>query len=148
MFNETVETYQERIVTWTANMNYQFNSWKDTSIELTGLENYKLTKLYCGKTWTFEDQATKTDYEAKQAAFKAANNRDVCQDFFSGIEIDGFESHLLAEVQPGVKPKLLDTMYYWMFSIITFSVFYRHWFASVVGRKKYTFVKQLSIQYK
>lgn len=126
-------------------MNYQFKSWKDTSVELTGLEKYKLTKLYCSKTWTFADNETSMDYERKKADFKARNNRDVYQDFFCGIEIDGFKSHLLAEVQPGVKPKCLDTIYYWLWSIFILSACFRHWFDSIVGRKKYTFVKQLSI---
>ena len=112
---------------------------------MTGLERCKLTKLYCDKTWTFADNETEMDYNTKLSAFREANEKDGRQEFFCGIVIPQFKSPLLAEVSPGVKPKYLDMVYYWVASVFILSVFYRHWFDSIVGRKKYTFVKQVSI---
>ena len=139
-------SYQERVVTWRANTNYQFNSWKDTSRELRGLEMYNMIKLRSRKIWTFADDETERDYYRKQTAFIEANKSDQNQSFFFGMEIYGFKSHLLAEVQLGTKPLCLDNTCYWIFSVLTLSVFYRYWFDSIsITKKEYTFVKQLSI---
>ena len=137
------EYYQERVNTHSANGNYTFSSWQDKSEQLTGLEHYLLTKVKCDKIWTYYDKETEIDYEREKNAFKSRNDLDAHQDFWFGIDIDGYKSHLLAEVSPGVKPQFLDVPWYWLCSILTMSVFFRHWFDSIVGRKKYTFVKEI-----
>ena len=140
------ETYTEKVVTHTAKMNYSFSTWNDTSEQLNGLEDYKLTKISYFKKFTFANNATEVDYNTRLANFKATNNLDIYQDFFSGIEINDFKSKMLAEVYPGVRPECLKLGWYVLFSSFGMTTCYRMWFSSIVGsKKKYTFIKEINI---
>jgi len=139
------ETYQEKVTTWRASDNYKYRSWEDVSTLLVGMDEYLLTKLSLYKTFSFANEQTRFDYESKAAYFRMINNRDVHQSFHWGIEIDGFQTKILAEVQPGVKPPCLSSRHFWIFSLLGLTVFYRWWFEAQCGRKKLVFNKCVSI---
>lgn len=156
------ETYQEVVVTHVANTNYIFQSWEDASRDYTGLvfsiffaktlkhttlglDEYALTKLTCHKTFTFANDYTQQDYYAKQAKFKAENDLDVFQSFSEELVIPGFEDKYLAEIEKGMAPSCLNSLMFYLFSALFLSPAYRMWMSSIVGRKEYTVVKQISI---
>ena len=59
--NTRTESYQEKVVTHTASANYQYNTWQDVSVPISGLDEYNLTKLKNYKTFTFANAQTEND---------------------------------------------------------------------------------------
>ena len=83
------------------------------------------------------------NYKAQQ--FRAANDVDVYQDFWYGVEIQDFKDKLLVEVQPGARSSTISVNCYVLSSLALCTACFRMYFASVCGRKQYVFNKQVSI---
>ena len=77
--------------------------------------------------------------------FRWYNDRDVYQDFHYGIEINGFKSTMLGELEPGSKPSCMSLGWYWIISLLGMSPCYRVWFSSLTHKKTFLINKQVSI---
>eukprot|EP01083_Nonionella_stella_P295016 1002698_1 len=98
--NHQTRTRREKVVTHRASMDYAYGSWCDISKDVTGLDEYNLTKFTAYKQFAFADKATENDYNMKSAQFRRDNDRDVYQSFYYGVEIDGYKNKMLFEVKP------------------------------------------------
>lgn len=67
----------DRVVTHTATMEYEFRTWKDMSAapELAGFHKHRLTKIAFRKEFTFADGYTRNHYQSELETFKLANRR-------------------------------------------------------------------------
>eukprot|EP01084_Bolivina_argentea_P260927 440793_1 len=140
------QEHRERVVTHTNHMHYHFGSWCDKSGKLTGLENYKLTKITYHKTLLFANQETSNDYTAKFNKFLRENNFDSCQHHGKNVDIRDFTTKMLTEVEPGAKPCCLNLYSFLLWSLVGLTSCYRLWFAAVVGNKKqFSFVKEINV---
>ena len=115
------------------------------TMPLTGLDEWNLTKLKNYKTFSFANTETEQDYTYKSKLFRTSNDRDVYQNFWYGIEIQDFKDKLLVEVQPGARSSSISVNCYVISSLALCTTCFRMYFASVCGRKKYVFNKQVSI---
>ena len=132
-------------VTHVGRKTYKYRTWKDVSAEVTGFNEWSLTKLKNYKTFSFANGATENDYKRTVREFKAANRRDQYQDFSFDVQIAGFKKFILIESEPGAKPGLVSLRWYLASSFLLCTTCYRMYFSSVCGRKKYVFNKQISI---
>lgn len=66
-----------QVTTHTASTTYDYGSWQDASENYLPVTNYKLTKLYMKKRWTFDNAVTKAHHDARKAAWVAFHDRDV-----------------------------------------------------------------------
>jgi len=137
-------TQVKRVVTHTATTEYQFISWDDISEEAL-LNEWRLTKLKNESKWSFANDATREDYETKMEKFKADNKRDDDQIFTSGLKIEGFKEKMLIEAYPGAGGSYISATCYVIASLLLCTTCYRMYFASVSGRKKHEFHKEVSI---
>eukprot|EP01083_Nonionella_stella_P139572 425994_1 len=124
---------EQRVTTWNARQSYKYGSWSDVSKQLTGLEQYKLTKLTFSKDYCFANNAASKRFYRARDTFKRNNDQDTFQDFTEGMDVNGYNSKLLAEVQDGSTPCFLNLFWFWIASVCLLSPIYRMWFSSVVG---------------
>lgn len=137
-------TEQIRVNTHSASTTFRFESWKDVSDPWTTESDYKMTKITCHSKYTLADEYTKNQYLISRNAFTAANDRDVYQDFSENLVINGLVTKILAEMEPGVAPCCLTSNWFCLWSLAGCGLCYRCWFSSIVGRKKYWIVKEVS----
>eukprot|EP00483_Globobulimina_turgida_P013330 UN13354 len=126
-------------------MDYAYDSWCDISKDVTGLDEYNLTKFSAYKQFSFADSATQNDYNMKSAQFRRNNDRDQYQSFYYGVEVQGYKSKMLFEVKPGTKSSAISLSCYMISSFLLCSVCYRMYFAAVCGRKSFVFDKQVKM---
>jgi len=137
-------TTEERVNTWTATGFFRYKSFVDASPPLRGLDKFKLTKLQLTKRYSFDNQASATNFQSQRANFREANRRDTHQDFNETFIVPGFKSKLLCEAIKGYKPWCLNLKFYLLFHLFCLGPCYRWWFSSICGNKRSEIVKIFS----
>ena len=139
---------KERVYTHKATMNYEFESWRDTSLELTGLDEWKLTKLKIWKKFVFANDSTKQDYESKWEEFKRNNKKDQHQEYSQIMVLGDWkdtEKKILIEAIPGTRDKYMSKQYFNLFSCLFCAACYRTWMTSNTGKKHVMIEKEICI---
>eukprot|EP01083_Nonionella_stella_P043135 116422_1 len=139
-----LRTEQVRVNTHSACTTFDFVSWADVSEPWVSTTDYKLTKVTCAKAYCFANERTRNDYDTSLLTFKRMNHKDSYQDFTETFTVAGLKTKLLAELGPGMQPCCLNSCWFCCWSTCLCSYCYRVWFSSIVGKKKYVFVKQIS----
>eukprot|EP01084_Bolivina_argentea_P229835 387827_1 len=142
-----IETYQERVTTHRASQSYGFKSWKDTSPPFNKykLNEYELTKLQLTKSWNCANKETSDNYNLVFKQFKENNKRDAYQNYSTELRISGYNDKFLAGLRDESIPKCLKAKWFWVFTFVGLSPFYRLWVSSSVGQKRYPIRKDISI---
>lgn len=137
-------TTRERRNTWRATGYFQFDTWSDITKPLTGMDQYRLTKLKVEKRFTFGNNATRNQFNSQKVFFRESNDRDTHMDFTETFIVPGFESRILCEAVEGYRPWCLNWGFYLLFHFMFLGPCYRWWFSSICGKKELDIVKVLS----
>ena len=73
------ETYQEKVVTHRAWGNIKYDHWMDRSTSVCGLGMHRLVKMELSKSYEYEDDYTRDEFNRQRAKFKRDNDRDTYQ---------------------------------------------------------------------
>jgi len=143
---ERIESYQERVETFSESETFSFTKWIDTTALPEGLENYSLIRLELTKDFNFADEATKTLFTNLSHAFQARNrHRDRYTDYTEEVAIDGFVDHVIAYVDPLKKEWWIVSGWYWVFSALLMSWVYRWMIARRTRKMTVTILKQVEV---
>jgi len=140
----TYERHKERVYTWNANENFNFDSWFDVSAPLEGMDQSLLTQLQLQKKFVFANRKTAAEFRRQKNSFKASNRKDMHQQFSQKLIVPYFESNILCEAYKGAKPCCLNRAFYWLFHLICLGPCYRMWFDAICGKKRHEIKKVLS----
>lgn len=154
-------TRQEKVVTYTAKLEFVYDSCSDVSGELTGLEGHSIAKLDLSKSLVFADAATQSLYEAtRDEFFKSNKYRDTHMSTLEQMSVPGFHAKvnnfelggetkswkMLSLVDPHKRPALLHYGWYSLSMILVLSVPYRWWFDSVTSRVSFDIKKSIKCE--
>mmetsp|Transcript_5390 Transcript_5390/g.20127 ORF Transcript_5390/g.20127 Transcript_5390/m.20127 type:complete len:444 (-) Transcript_5390:100-1431(-) len=147
-----VETYQERVTTYSETTHFPYAYWVDASgvfrLDASYL-NKKFIKLRLFKKVIFNDEETAQVYTRYSSEFRSAHRwRDVHMDYSEGIDIPGFKDRVLASVGDKKAPWVGFGPYF-LASVCCLpgclQLPYLWCFESVCGAQQFTFFKRVSL---
>ena len=127
-----------------ASTQFDYKNWRDISQPWITDTRHQLCKITCDKSYCFANIETERYYHQRKQQFKRLNDRDVYQDFSESLKIPGMKKKILAETNPGGSPCCVNSGCFHFLSFFLCTWCYRCWFSSIVTKRKYLFVKQVS----
>lgn len=137
-------TTRVRVDTYSERKPFAFDLWRDVSDPMPLIRGYPLTKLHCGKTLVFADALSRARFDGAHAELVARNrHRDVHYETGWRLEVNGFESHVLASADGSVTPCGVSLEIYIIVSLLGLSYPYRLWLERKCVRASYRFTKEV-----
>jgi len=127
---QKLETYQERVVTFSESERFVFARWEDISEKLTDtIYQYQATRVDFSFTVDAGDRATQKRYNTVKQNFIARNQeRDSSFEFSEHCRIEDFHPKMLSIVDLKKKSPLMHWSCYVVFTLCGLSWPYRIWF--------------------
>ncbi|GAV01479.1 hypothetical protein RvY_12185 [Ramazzottius varieornatus] len=109
------ESHTVRCNTWSGSQPFLFSScWDASPPDMSGLGQYKQTRIKFYKTFAFEDPNTEMSFIAQRDGFVAANRwRDIHYDFTEEFTVPGFQTAVVASTTTE-RPFYLKKRYYFL----------------------------------
>eukprot|EP00049_Salpingoeca_infusionum_P011652 m.203417 g.203417 ORF g.203417 m.203417 type:complete len:342 (-) comp14991_c1_seq1:515-1540(-) len=138
------ETYTERVRVNTHSATALFDApqWDDVSRPFVP-PGHGLTKLTFHKQYVFGSTEAANRYTSSMHRFRSENDRDVHQDFSEKFQIDGFTGYMMGVRRGHELPCSAFPRYFWIFSLLGLSWFFRLHLNAHVGVYSHTYVKRI-----
>jgi hypothetical protein len=143
-WHRRTETYTVRVNTHAASEAFEYRSWYDDSGPILGVDQFNMTKVNYSKTYSFDSNESRSEWERFQVSFKRRNDRDVHMDYWTTFSFAGYTERMLALVDVRLKSPYLSQGYYLLAALILCSWPYRKWLSGITARTSYNFSKVLS----
>ena len=135
-------TRRERVTTWVNSKTVNFHEQCDASPILSGLEQYRLTRIYNKVDIAFENEEMRNHFNHMRSHWIQENHRDVHFDFSEHNDIKGMISHLLTFNGKRKKfPTFLNCCIFTMLAFLTLDWVLMFWLMRHSARLDYKFVK-------
>jgi len=141
--NQNLRTRQRRVNTHFARGYFQYHFFMDKSLLLPNLREYFMTRMNFELNGNSGDLYTQNEYTRQMEYFRCVNIRDTHHDFHQGISLPGLKPLMLCEAEPGARPVLMSANWYYIFSLLGVSLFFRMWMDSKTGKCIFYFQKEV-----
>lgn len=136
------ETYQEKVITHTNSHTVHYRGWQDASPILSGLEQYRMTRIYNRLTFAFGSDAVRHQFHCMRREWIHFNDRDVHYDFSEAHKLPGMVSHVLTfNDKPKNFPCCLNCCAFTFLGFLTLDWVLMFWLMRYSARLDYRFVK-------
>lgn len=144
---QVLETYEEKVVTYTETEYFKFSRFKDTSGDVSkDIYKFHATKVDFSKQWQAGDSATAEAYQSQKNNFQVRNrNRDRYFHFNEFFHIKNFKTKALSIVDLKKKSGLMHWMIYILSSVVILSWIYRNWLERETVKGHFEFRKVIYI---
>ena len=138
----TINTYRERVVTYSKNRTVHFKEQYDASPILSGLEKFKFTRIYNKVKLAFVNKQQHARFVEERKKWVHLHTRDKHQDFYQEHVIPGLISHALVyNGKPGQFPALLNCTIFTLLAVLTLDWILMFWLMRHSARLDYTYSK-------
>ena len=124
----TTRTHHTRVNTHSATGSFEFDRCDDASDTSFVTSAGAVTRVRLDLDVDFVDEATRKIYETDFQKWENSHKRDKQYDTDSGMELPGFHAYVMSYKSKDEKPWLFSPIWFWVFTALTFSLPYRHYF--------------------
>ena len=140
--NTRTETYTEKVITHTASHVVRFEEQYDASPILSGLERFRMTRIYNKVKIAFVSEGVQEQFESMRRQWIHEHNRDVHHDFSEKHKLPGLISHVLTFNGKRKKfPRLLNCAVFTVLCVVTLDWVVMFWLMRHSARLDYTYLK-------
>ena len=140
-----VETYQEKVTSFTDSKMFNFRTWRDVSDRSqVPSTRTKVTRIKLSKTFTFADQQTYDEFSNVESNFIEANqNRDTYINSYNELNITGFKERIMGV--DGNRPFWMTKVCFQLANLLALSWPYRWLLGGGTQKIEHSIIKEISI---
>ena len=143
-----VETYQERVTTYTEQKTFEFRFWRDISDpQGPQMDSYGVTRLKLSKDVDCGDEETTAEFlQQRKDMIDRNEHMDEHCDFTWDDNIPGFQKRVCMYADAKYRPWWMSTSYYWLATLLGLSWPYRVLFNWKTSKSEYEIKKEIFLR--